>query len=306
MHVGTIFDIASLTKLFTATTIMTLVEDGMLDLDRPVAETFKQYADSDVHQQVTLRHLLTHSSGLPAHQRLWAHPTVDARVEALLSMPLEVPPGERFSYSCLGYITAGWLAERATDATLPELVADRVCRPLGMYDTMFSPPEALHTRIAPTEYEPYVDRGVVRGTVHDENSWSLGGVVGNAGLFSTAADLVRFGRMLSGSGAPVLSNGTLDEMLRDQLPEKLDPGYRHGFGPRIGDRTFMGSLTDTGAIGHTGFTGTSLVVDRQRDLVVVLLTNRVHPSRDWSEMGSIRRAVADHAASLTARSPLAD
>lgn len=297
MHIGTVFDIASLTKLFTATTIMTLVEDGMLDLDRPVAETFTQYAGGE-RATVTLRHLLTHTSGLPAHQRLWAHPTLEARVEALLSTPMDAPPGELFSYSCLGYITAGWLAERATGATLPELVADRVCRPLGLHDTQFSPPEALLPRIAPTEYEPYVSRGIVRGTVHDENAWSLGGTTGNAGLFSTAADLVLFGRMLGGSGAPVLSNETLDLMLTDHLPEKLDPGYRQGFGPRIGDRSFMGSLADTGAVGHTGFTGTSLVVDRERDLVVVLLTNRVHPSREWSEMGSTRRAIADHAAAL--------
>lgn len=298
MRPDTLFDVASLTKLFTATAILSLVADGTLDLDRPVAETFTEYHGAG-RDGISLRHLLTHTSGLPAHARLWTEPFVTDRRAAVLGMPLS--PG--FEYSCLGYITAGWLAERATGTSLPELVADRVCRPLGLSDTGFVPGIDQLGRIAATEFEPYAGRGMVRGSVHDENSWSLGGTVGNAGLFSTAADLLRFGEMLAGDGSPVLPPALLAEMVRDQLPAALDPGYRQGLGPRIGDRSFMGSLADAGAIGHTGFTGTSLVVDRARRLVVVLLTNRVHPSREWSELGPTRRAVADEVARLASTAP---
>lgn len=297
---GTVFDIASLTKLFTATVVMRLVAEGLLDLDRPVAETFDSYAASD-RSAVTLRHLLTHTSGLPAHAKLW---TIDPakRRDTVLAMPLEAPPGHRFTYSCLGYITAGWLAEEATGRTLPELLQTIVTTPLGLSETGYLPGPELRNRSAATEYEPYVDRGIVRGEVHDENSWSLGGTTGNAGIFSTLDDLVRFGEFLRGDGGldgeQILPSPVAAQLRTDQLPATVDPGYRAGFGTRIGDRTFMGSLADTGAIGHTGFTGTTLVVDRSRRLTVVLLTNRVHPSRDWSELGPTRRAVADYAATL--------
>jgi CubicO group peptidase (beta-lactamase class C family) len=294
MRADTIFDIASLTKLFTATAILTLVADGTLELDRPVAETFTTYATGD-RAGVTLRHLLNHTSGLPAHARLWTQPFLADRVDAVLRMPLEAPPGTRHEYSCLGYITAGWIAERATGRSLPELIADRVIRPLGLTETGFGPGVDLRDRIAATEFEPYAGRGMVRGSVHDENSWSLGGTTGNAGLFSTAADLLRFGEFLAGDGAPVLEPAAFAELIGDQLPAGVDPGYGQGIGPRIGDRSFMGPLADSGALGHTGFTGTSLVVDRTRSLVVVLLTNRVHPRRDWSELNTTRRAVAEYA-----------
>ncbi|MBM0235975.1 serine hydrolase [Micromonospora sp. ATA32] len=153
---------------------------------------------------------------------------------------------------------------------------------------------------AATEYQPHIGRGMLRGSVHDENSWSLGGTAGNAGLFGTAADVARFGEMLRQGGAVdevrVLRPDTVAEMTRDQLPPPIDPGFRHGLGVRIGDLHWMGTLATAGAYGHTGFTGTSLLVDPSRDLVVVLLTNRVHPSREWSDIAEIRRAVAEFAA----------
>lgn len=283
MRADTIFDVASLTKLFTATVVLSLVDDGALSLSDKASQWLPE-----LDERITVRHLLTHTSGLPAHIESWKYP--DSR-RAILSAPLAGAPGTVFAYSCLGYISAGWIAEAVTGRPLTELVTERVCGPLGLSDTGFHP--STVDRVAATEYEPYVGRGMVRGSVHDENSWRLGGGVGNAGIFSTAADLARFGEMLRLGGAPVLSAEAYAEMSSDQLPPTLDPGYRQAIGPRIDDASFMGSLAGSGALGHTGFTGTSLVVDRSRELVIVLLTNRVHPSRERSSVVEIRQRLAD-------------
>jgi CubicO group peptidase (beta-lactamase class C family) len=287
MRADTIFDVASLTKLFTATVVLTLIQDGVLDLADKVTRWLPEFG----HDAVTLRHLLTHTSGLPAHLNLWERP--DPRA-AIFTAPLAGPPGAVFDYSCLGYITAGWVAEVASGQALHDLVTERICTPLGLRDTGYLPEPELLPRIAATEYEPYIHRGMVRGSVHDENSWNFGGAVGNAGIFSTASDLARFGEMLRRGGEHILAPELVAEMRTDQLPADLDPGYRQGLGPRISDRSFMGVLADTGAFGHTGFTGTSLVVNP--DLVLVLLTNRVHPHRDRSSVMALRQQIA--AASL--------
>lgn len=300
MREETVFDVASLTKLFTAAVLMTLVEEGLLALDAPIAQHLPSFASGD-RRAVTLRRLLSHTSGLPDLLRLWTDwPDQVSRRRAVLEAPLKNAPGTVFEYSCIGYIVAGFLAEKVSRRTLPELVEERICLPLGLADTGYLPPHDRVARAAATEYQPNVGRGMVRGSVQDENSWSLGGTVGNAGIFSTAVDLARFGETLRRGGEidriRILRDATVAEMLRDQLPEGIDPGFRHGLGFRIGDATFMGPLAASGAVGHTGFTGTSMVIDAARGLVVVLLTNRVHPSRDWSDIAALRRSVAEVAA----------
>jgi CubicO group peptidase (beta-lactamase class C family) len=309
MRADTVFDVASLTKLFTTTVLMTLVEGGKVALDAPLADHLTSYRDGD-RRHVTLRQLMTHTSGLPALLQLWTDwPNREARARAVLEAPLVHSPGSTFEYSCIGYITAGLLAETVTGCPLEKLVQDGVCGPLGLTDTGYLPRPELVARSAATEDESYVGRGTLRGSVHDENSWSLGGTAGNAGIFSTAKDLAAFAEMLRDGGTlggvRVLGEESVAEMLRDQLPPGIDPGYRHGLGVRIGDRAFMGRLAEHGAVGHTGFTGTSLVVDRSRDLVVVLLTNRVHPHRDWSDIAPVRQAVADLVADLADRGSMA-
>jgi CubicO group peptidase (beta-lactamase class C family) len=294
----TLFDLASITKLFVTTTLLTLIEEGQLALDEPIATWLPEFATSE-RAGVTLRRLMTHTSGLPALLSLWTDwPDRRARAAAVLNAPLVHAPGTAFEYSCVGYLVAGLLAERVTGEPLAELVRDRVCRPLGLTDTGYLPSPERVSRTAATEYQPKVGRGLVRGEVHDENSWSMAGTGGNAGIFGTAADLARFGEMLRDHGATpdgvrVLSAETVEEMTRDQLPATIDPGYRQGLGVRIADPQFMGPLAAVGAFGHTGFTGTSLVVDRTRGLVLVLLTNRVHPRREWSDIGHLRRGVAE-------------
>jgi CubicO group peptidase (beta-lactamase class C family) len=292
----TLFDLASITKLFVTTALLSLVEEGLLALDEPLATWLPGFGDGD-RLGVTLRRLMTHTSGLPALLSLWTDwPDRAARVRAVLDAPLVRRPGTGFEYSCVGYLLAGLLAERVTGRGLADLVRERVCAPLGLTQTGYTPPADRLPRIAATEYQPQWGRGLVRGQVHDENSWSLGGTGGNSGIFGTAGELARFGEMLRGDGSVdgvrVLAADTVAEMTRDQLPAGLDPGFRHGLGVRIADPQSMGQLAADGAFGHTGFTGTCLVVDRSRGLVVVLLTNRVHPSRDWSDVGELRRAVA--------------
>lgn len=305
---STLFDLASVTKLFVTTTLLTLVEERRLDLDEPIATWLPSFRAGD-RTGVTLRRLFTHTSGLPALLSLWTDwPDREARAAAVLNAPLVNPPGTTFEYSCVGYLVAGLLATHVTGRPLPELVRDRVCGPLGLVDTGYLPSPLQVERTAATEYQPYVGRGLVRGSVHDENSWSLGGTGGNAGIFGTAAELARFGEMLRGHGAVdgvrVLSEDMAAEMTRDQLPASIKPGFRHGLGVRIADPQFMGALAGQGdaespdAFGHTGYTGTSLVIDRRRELVVVVLTNRVHPSREWSDIGDLRRRVAALAASV--------
>ncbi|MGH8774932.1 MAG: serine hydrolase domain-containing protein [Jiangellaceae bacterium] len=295
MRADTVFDTASLTKLITATVAMALVDGGLLDLDAPMVDHMPELTD-DRHP-VTMRRLLTHTSGLPALRRLWELPSRAARVDAVVHTRPTRPPGTGFEYSCVGYIVAGLLLERVAGAPLPDLVAALVTKPLGLADTGFRPVGDVAARAAATEWQPYVDRGVVRGSVHDENSWSLGGTAGNAGLFSTAPDLARFAEMLRRGGefdgVRVISDDAVAAMTTDQLPAIMDPGYRQGIGPRIDDPVFMGTLAGRGAFGHTGFTGTSLVVDPSTATVVILLTNRVHPSREWSDIAPVRRAVAD-------------
>ncbi|AYY13444.1 class A beta-lactamase-related serine hydrolase [Actinobacteria bacterium YIM 96077] len=296
MSTDTVFDIASLSKLFTAVTTMTLVEEEVISLDAPVASKIPEWSE-DQRGQITVRQLLTHTSGLPAIQRLWEVPSPSRRRAAIFETPLNRMPGSHHEYSCVGYIVLGLLLERVTGTRLARLVDEAILTPLRLSDTRYLPNRQLIERSAATEYQPYTGRNMVRGEVHDETSWSLGGTAGNAGLFSTATDLARFAEMLRRGGElggeRILRADSVELLTSNQLPATIDPGYGQGLGPRIGDRSFMGDLAAHGAFGHTGFTGTSLVVTPYLRTVTILLTNRVHPSREWSQISDIRRRVAD-------------
>jgi len=302
MAPDTLFDLASLTKLFTTTVLLSLVDDGALALDDAIHPWLPTFSVG-VRRSVSLRHLLTHTSGLPAWLELWTGwPDLETRREAVLGAPLERGAGAAFAYSDIGFITAGWLAEAVTGRPLARLVEERVCRPLGMADAGFLVPEGLWSRVAATEDQSSVARGMLRGEVHDENAWCLGGAVGHAGMFATAMDVARLGEMVRRGGeldgVRVLRESTVEAMCADQLPAHLDPGFRQGLGVRIDDPGFMGDLRGPMSVGHTGFTGTSLVVDRAGGRTLVLLTNRVHPSRTWSDVGHVRRGLAEVVADL--------
>jgi CubicO group peptidase (beta-lactamase class C family) len=306
LHPDDLFDLASLTKLFSTITLLRLVDAGVIDLDLPLHALLPSYQSGDKNQ-VTLRHLLTHTSGLPAITQLWqVSGDRDDRIAALLEIPLESTPGARFAYSCVGFMTAMALAETATGQRFDALVEANVTGPLGLAETVYNPLRSgidIH-RIAATEFDDDYRGRLVRGEVHDENAFSLDGVSGNAGLFATAADLARFGEAVRTNGSDdlprLLEPATHVAMVSDQLSPSLDPGFRHGLGWRIGDVNTTGPLAGRGAISHSGFTGTSLVIHPASGLTVVVLANRVHPGREWSEMGGLRQAVVTYAMQVVA------
>ncbi|MET9240563.1 serine hydrolase domain-containing protein [Nonomuraea sp. NPDC003709] len=307
-----IFDLASISKLFTTAVLLSLAEEGAIGLDEPVAAWIPGH-----DPRVTPRRLLTHTAGLPPTRRIDLElPGADAseRMEAMLRTPIAHPVGGPYLYSDVGLVIAGRVAELAGGAPLDALVRARVTDVLGLPDTGYRPAapsraaplaQAAFARVAATEWKPErTGPGCVRGEVHDETAYALGGVAGHAGLFATAGDLLAFGEALRQAairqGGAVLRPGSVAEMLRDQGAEGA--AFRHGLGVRIGDPAIVGPLT--GAFGHSGFTGTSLVVDPARGLTVVLLTNAVHPVRGRDGIRELRHAVAGEALRLRELQPL--
>ncbi len=303
---GTVYDLASLTKVVALTTgLMLAVDDGLLGLDDPVARHLPSFRGPG-KEHVTIRHLLTHSAGLPAHRRLWTEtPHWSTALLLVNATPLDTVPGARTVYSDLGAIVLTQVLERVTGRPLDAYLAERVFRPLGMRATRFRPPVAWLPRAAPTEDDPWRGR-VLRGEVHDENAAWLGGVSGHAGLFGDARDLVRFGEWLLAGVTGGTGGGTTDwpvppprsarEFVRRQA---VVPGSSRALGwdtPSPGSSA--GTRLSPASYGHTGFTGTSIWTDPTRGLVVVLLTNRVHPSRANQRHAALRPLVADRAAEL--------
>ncbi|BAS28297.1 exo-beta-N-acetylmuramidase NamZ domain-containing protein [Limnochorda pilosa] len=292
---NSVFDLASLTKLFTATAVMQLVERGKVDLDAPVA-TYLPTFGSRGKEEVTVRQLLTHTSGLPAWAPFYKdQPDPEARIRSLLEAGLESDPGTKYVYSDLGFVTLGLLVEAASGQPLDRYVAEHIAEPLGLRQTRYNPPSEWRPWIAATEAQPWTGRPMIWGEVHDENAWSLSGVSGHAGLFSSARDLAVFLQtLLNGgtyAGRRILQPATVEEMLRDQLGSELGP---HGLGWELSEPWYMGAFADTGgAFGHTGYTGTSVVADRSTGTLVIVLTNRVHPTRENGSINPWRRGVAD-------------
>ena len=304
----TIYDLASLTKVVGLTTLaMMLVDEHALDLDAPVTRYVPAFAAGG--DSVTVRQLLTHSSGLAAWQPLFrevhSREEMFARVNAT---PLEARPGSRTAYSDLGAILLTEVVEHLMGHRLDTLLAQRVFGPLGMRDTRFLPPADLRPRIAPTENDPWRGR-VLRGEVHDENAAAMGGVSGHAGLFSTAADLVKFAQML-------LNNGRTEAQTHGRPGRQLVDSATVALFTRVQDSAFSsralgwdtpspgssaGTKLSPHAFGHTGFTGTSIWMDPDQDLFIILLTNRVNPSRANELIREVRPRVADLAAEAAAR-----
>lgn len=296
MAVDSVFDVASLTKLFTATVAMQQVEAGALDLDASVAGYLPEFGVGG-KAGITVRQLLTHTSGLEWWLPLWRDgPTREERILAALTHPPATPPGARFVYSDVNLITAGVLLERLGGAPLDVLVRDGITVPLGMRDTGLRT-QLEHVswdRFVATEIEQDARRGLVRGAVHDENAWSLGGVAGHAGIFSTAADLLRFAQVFTGDDPRILSGDSVLAMTTD-LNTGMDDDA-HGIGFEIDQPRYMGELSGPRTIGHTGFTGTSLVADLSTGASAILLTNAVHPRRPPTSINTLRARWATGAA----------
>ena len=301
-----IYDLASLTKVVgTTTAIMILFDEGKLHLDDPVSMFIPEFTGGG-KENITIRLLLEHRSGLPAGRDLWriAHTPEDARA-AVISAPLFAPPGRYYEYSDLGADMLGFTVEAVAGEKLDTFLARRVFERLGMSDTHFRPDASLRGRIAPTEISP--PRGYpLRGEVHDENAYALGGVAGHAGLFSTASDLSIFAQMLlnggSYNGARIISDSTVALFTR-RAP---GAGTRAlGWDTCAGDHG-CGSYMGAEAYGHTGYTGTSLWIDPDREMFVILLTNRVHAAkarRPAKVISDVRSDLADAAALAVSDAP---
>lgn len=302
----TIYDLASVTKLFTTLVVMQQVEAGLIDLDARVADYLPAFA-ANGKQDITVRQLMTHTSGLVAWLPLWREPTMDARIAGVMNTTPSSTPGTRYLYSDLNIIAAGMIAEEVTGESIDVLVRDGITDPLGMVDTGFNPSPSLLPRIAATEFQAVPDRGMVRGEVHDENAWSFGGVVGHAGLFSTARDLAVLAQAIINGGAyggkRILEPSTVEALITDE--NVAFPGHAHGMGFELSQRWYMDALSSPTTAGHTGYTGTSMVIDVQSRSFVILLSNRVHPSRSWGSVNPARRAVAHELAYSMAVEPRA-
>jgi CubicO group peptidase (beta-lactamase class C family) len=295
----TVYDLASLTKVVGLTTAaMLAVDEARLDLDAAVQRYVPAFR-GEGKEAVTVRHLLTHSSGLPPFRPL--HKETATRAEALAlvdTTPLRYAPGTRTEYSDLGAIVLTQAVEAVMGTRLDTLLERRVFAPLDMRDTRFRPPAEWRPRIAPTERDPWRGR-VLRGEVHDESAARLEGVSGHAGLFGTAEDLLAFGEWLLGQRdtAGTGDTGTLPRPAVAPMffrRQELPPGSSRALGwDTPSEGSSAGTRLSPHAFGHTGFTGTSLWLDPDRRLVIVLLSNRVHPTRENPRWHPLRARIAD-------------
>ena len=293
--VDTVYDLASLTKVL-ATTIMAmiLVDEGALDLDKPVVDYLPLFVGPG-KEKVTVRQLLTHSSGLVAYGDLYNEiQGKKAYLERLQGMDLDYEPGTQSVYSDYGMILLGEILERVAGQPMEVFVEERVYGPLGMTDTGFLPDESLRARIAPTEDDPW--RGyVAHGEVHDENAHAMGGVAPHAGLFSTAADVARFLQMILNGGVFEHRRIVSRDIVEAWAERAGVPGSDRAIGwdTKSAEKSSAGNYFSPNSFGHLGYTGTSMWVDPERELFLILLTNRVHPTRENNLIRKVRPAVAD-------------
>ncbi|GAA5194444.1 serine hydrolase domain-containing protein [Rugosimonospora acidiphila] len=293
MRPDTIFDVASMTKIFTSTAAVQLIQAGRIGLNDPVVKYIPEFA-SHGKSDITIRELLTHTSGLPADPdpSLCTYPTHDEQWAAVYDVTPIAPPNTTYLYADMNMMVMGKVIEVVTGQTLDRVIAQRITRPLGMTETMFNPPASLRPRIAATEFEP--GRGLVWGTVHDENAFCLGGVAGHAGVFSTAHDLAILAQaLLNGGvygGARILSEDSTRLLFTNY--NQAFPTHEHSLVFELNQRRYMDAMSSPVTAGQTGFTGTSIVIDPLAHSFMILLTNRVHPDRDRGSINPVRAAVA--------------
>ncbi|MGQ5606320.1 MULTISPECIES: serine hydrolase domain-containing protein [unclassified Streptomyces] len=297
MAEDTVFDLASISKLFTSILAVQQLERGAIELEAPVAAYLPEFGRAG-KQAVTVRQLLTHTSGFRAWIPLYRVPTYEEKVQLVYDEAPVSPPGTAYLYSDLNMISLQLVLEQVTGRTLDVLLREEITAPLGLGRTRYNPPASWRPRIAATEdaRQPWsgLDRGLVWGEVHDENAFSLGGVAGHAGVFSCAWDLAVLGRTLLNGGSygrtRILRPESVELMFTDFNTDF--PGDEHGLGFELYQHWYMGAMATPRTAGHTGFTGTSLVLDPTTDSFLVVLGNSVHPVRTWRSGSAPRVAAA--------------
>jgi len=297
------FDMASVTKpIATATSVMMLVEEGRLRLTDKVTQFIPEFTPfisekGDTTDVPTIAHLLTHTSGLPPYtnaaalREKYGEPCPDQLIQIIAAIKKQSAPGEKYVYSCLGFITLGEIVRRVTGQNIAQFSSERIFKPLGMQSTMYCPPADLLARIVPTEV---LNGKPLKGKVHDPLAQLLGGVSGNAGLFSTVDDLAIYCQMMLNGGtygkAHILSPLTVG-LMTTVYPDFAFSERSLGWGVNVSHYSLMGDLLPKTAFGHTGFTGTSVVIEPSTQTFIIILTNRVHlPDGD---AGPLRAKVAN-------------
>jgi len=316
-NVRTMYDVASLTKVIVTTTLVEKLVEGdfksPLNLDAPIERYLPEWTagwqpgaglqnlfrenptELEWRHRVTVRHLMTHTSGLPPFKEYWRTSKSKAdTLKMIFAEPLEYEPGTKMVYSDLGIILMAEIIERLTGQKLDDLAKEYIFSPMGMKDSMYLPPKTLWPQIAPTEFDANFRKRLVQGEVHDENAFAIGGVSGHAGVFSTAPDLAAFCQMYLNGGVyahqRILRRATIAQFI---VPQQLSGGTRTLGWVVPTEGSSSGHYFSPHSFGHTGFTGTSIWIDPDRQLFVVLLTNRVNPTRDNHKIAEVRPALHD-------------
>jgi CubicO group peptidase (beta-lactamase class C family) len=300
LHAGTIYDLASLTKVLATTAMaMLLYEEGKLSLEEPLAKTLPDFValapkhQHEARQAVTIRMLLAHSSGLPAYEKLFEFATTrEDLIRAATTTPQRASPGTCAEYSDIGFILLGELLAAKAGVRLDVFARTEVFAPLGMTHTVFNPALALKPQIPPTEDDRRFRKRVVQGEVNDENAYVMGGVAGHAGLFAPATDIARFAECMLRGGAPILHPETVKLFTRCE-PSRPNTSRALGWDTPSRPESSSGRWFSSLSFGHLGFTGTSLWIDPARKLSVTLLTNRTWPDRSSQLIREVRPQVHD-------------
>lgn len=282
----TVYDLASVTKVVVSVALMRMLERGQLSLDDPVRRWFPAY-QSGAKARVTLWHVLTHTGGIPGDTGpIMVEGGREAVIDLAAELPLEGQPGERVVYSSKGFVLLGAIMEAVAQRPLDQIVDQEINQQIGSR-FVFNPGESLRPRIAATEWHPRRGR-LTWGEVHDETCFRMGGTAGHAGLFGTVDDVHRFGQAMMDDSSPLMARSTKKMMIQNQTPT-LNLARGLGWQGRDRHGSPAGDLMSLATFGHTGFTGTSLFCDPCSGVVAVLLTNRIHPSRDNVALLRFRR-----------------
>jgi len=289
----TSFDLASLTKVLSATAMaMILQQRGLLDLEQPVTEVLPEFGTEGDRRAVLVRHLLAHTSGLPAYERLFERAASrEVLISAACRIPLLAAPGERVDYSDIGFIVLGEALERLAGEAIDRFCTREVFGPLAMSRTGFRPLREARDQIPPTCDDREFRHRIIQGEVHDENASVMGGVSAHAGMFAPAADIARFAQCMLRGGAPIFRPETVRLFTP---PQPVRAGYARGLGwDRVSQPSQSGRYFSAAAYGHLGFTGTSLWIDPERRLSITLLTNRTWPDAQSQHIKLVRPAFHD-------------
>jgi serine-type D-Ala-D-Ala carboxypeptidase len=290
----TVFDLASVTKVVATTAMaMVLYDRGILRLDQSLRAVVPEFATDDPRRAVvTLRMLLAHSSGLPAHVRYFEiSKTKDELLKAVFTTPLQSGPSTSTEYSDVGFILLGVALERLANESLDVFCQREIFTPLGMTHTRFNPPADWKPHIPPTRDDQYFRHRIIQGEVNDENAYVLDGIAGHAGLFATAEDVSRFALCMLRGGAPIIRPETV-KLFTTRQPVPAGTSRALGWDTPSAPSQ-AGKYFSATSFGHLGYTGTSLWIDPERDVSITLLTNRTWPDAESQVIKQVRPAIHD-------------